>query len=475
MPYSRRAVPVILSLVVGLLLVVAPAATPAQAAGEKVVIIVGPVGSLTDRYRSMANEVATAATEAGATVVKVYSPQATWPKVMAAVVGANIIVYFGHGNGSPNPYGTTELTDRSNGWGLNTATTNGDKDSWSDGTLVYCGEKALLGTLVASDGAQQRKYCGGGPIAPASGFTMVYGQAHYAPGFGERYVKTDPLTTLAEAQARVRNYSYPVLQLGAGAFFATAYGDADEIVSRVLTQPDASFGDIFALGRGYSPTTLTAASHADIPGAQTWVQRTTISSMHFGQPDYWYAFAGDPGTKKDGTGSFYGGYFSDIWTSGFRDDIVWLAASGVTSGCSAGMFCPRATVTREQMASFLVRGLVLPATATDFFVDDDESGHEADINRLAASGITGGCAEGRFCPRTTVTREQMASFLVRGLGLPATATDFFADDDGSAHEADINRLAASGITGGCADGKFCPRSVVTREQMAAFLHRALGR
>ena len=68
---------------------------------------------------------------------------------------------------------------------------------------------------------------------------MVYAQAHYAPGFGERYDEDDPLTTLAEAQARVRNYSYPVLRLGAGAYFATAYSDADAIVSRVLTQPDS--------------------------------------------------------------------------------------------------------------------------------------------------------------------------------------------------------------------------------------------
>ncbi len=474
MPVRSRVISLAMSIFVALFLATVPAPAPVQAAGEKVVIIVGPSGTITDSYRSSANRVATAAAAAGATVVKVYSPNATWPKVLEAVNGANVIVYFGHGNGSPNPYGTTELTDRTNGWGLNTATTNGDKDNWSTGTLVYCGEKALLGTLTAADGAQQRKYCGGGPITPAPGFTMVYAQAHYAPGFGERYDEDDPLTTLAEAQARVRNYSYPVLRLGAGAYFATAYSDADAIVSRVLTQPDASYGEIFALGRGYSPSTLTATSHTDVPGAQTWVQRTINGNLHFGDPDYWYAFAGDPGMKKDGTGSFYGGYFNDIWTSPFRNSIVWLAESGITSGCSAGMFCPGDNVTREQMASFLVRGLDLPTTSSDYFVDDEESGHEADINRLAASGITGGCADGRYCPRSSVTREQMASFLVRGLHLPATSTDYFADDDGSPHESDINRLAASGITGGCAEGRFCPRSTVTREQMAAFLHRALG-
>ena len=104
-----------------------------------------------------------------------------------------------------------------------------------------------------------------------------------------------------------------------------------------------------------------------------------------------------------------------------------------------------------------------------------ESGHEANINRLAAAGITGGCAEGRFCPRSSVTREQMASFLVRGAGPPGDRQQITSPMTRAApHEADINRLAASGITGGCAEGRFCPRSAVTREQMAAFLHRALG-
>ena len=51
--------------------------------------------------------------------------------------------------------------------------------------------------------------------------------------------------------------------------------------------------------------------------------------------------------------------------------------------------------------------------------------------------------------------------------------DYFADDDQSAHQTDINRLAESGITSGCAPGSFCPAAGITRGQMAAFLHRAL--
>ena len=281
-------------------LVAAPA--PAAAAAPKVAIIVGPVGSLTANYRTWANEVATAATAAGATVAKAYSPSATWANVKTAVNGANVIVYFGHGNGFPNPYGSTELTDRTNGWGLNTTTTHGDADSWSGGSLVYCGERALLGTLTSSDDAARRTYCGGTAndgITPAAGFTMVYAQAHYAPGFGERYTQSTPVTTLTEAQQRVRHYSTPILRLG-GSYIATAYGDADEITSRVLTQRTTSYRDIFRAGRGYSGSTLTDSAHADFAGSRVWVQRTTISGFHFGQPDYWYAFAGDPNRTPAG-------------------------------------------------------------------------------------------------------------------------------------------------------------------------------
>jgi hypothetical protein len=66
----------------------------------------------------------------------------------------------------------------------------------------------------------------------------------------------------------------------------------------------------------------------------------------------------------------------------------------------------------------------------------------------------------------------MAAFLSRAFSLPATGSDSFTDDQGSAFENDIERLVAAGITKGCAPGLFCPNDVVTCGQMAAFLHRA---
>ncbi|HYI65346.1 MAG TPA: S8 family serine peptidase [Candidatus Limnocylindrales bacterium] len=168
--------------------------------------------------------------------------------------------------------------------------------------------------------------------------------------------------------------------------------------------------------------------------------------------------------------------FEDIETSSFVDDIVWAFENGITSGCSTHplLFCPNDPVTRGQMASFLDRALDLPSTATDFFTDDETSTHEAAINRVAEAGITMGCTATTFCPNAPVTREQMASFLDRALDLPTTATDFFTDDETSTHEAAINRVASAGITTGCTATTYCPKAVVTRGQMAAFLHRALG-
>ena len=166
--------------------------------------------------------------------------------------------------------------------------------------------------------------------------------------------------------------------------------------------------------------------------------------------------------------------FSDISGSAFLSDIRWLVDEQITAGCAPSRYCPRSAVTREQMASFLRRATSIPASAVNAFVDDNASAHESDINGVAAAQITAGCTASRYCPASVVTRGQMASFLARTLSLPAATRDWFRDDNGTTHEGAINRLADAGITGGCATGAFCAGAAVTREQMAGFLHRAFG-
>ncbi|MFP3915527.1 MAG: S-layer homology domain-containing protein, partial [Actinomycetota bacterium] len=177
--------------------------------------------------------------------------------------------------------------------------------------------------------------------------------------------------------------------------------------------------------------------------------------------------------------------FTDISGHVFAQDIQWLAASGITKGCNPpgnSLFCPDDPVTRGQMAAFLHRALPdLPAGSVTDFTDDDGSVFESDIEWLSATGVTRGCnppANDRFCPDQIVTRSQMAAFLHRALPDLATgpSTDF-TDDDGSVFESDIEWLAATGVTRGCnppANDRFCPEDPVTRGAMAAFLHRAMG-
>jgi hypothetical protein len=169
-----------------------------------------------------------------------------------------------------------------------------------------------------------------------------------------------------------------------------------------------------------------------------------------------------------------GGSFVDDDGSVHEPDIEAIATAGVTNGCGPELFCPRDGVTRGQMAAFLVRLLALPVGDAGRFDDTAGSAFEAEVDALAAAGITTGCTETLFCPDAGVTRGEMAVFLTRAFELPISGGDVFTDDDDSPYEPQIDAVAAAGITLGCEPGRFCPGDVVTREQMASFLTRAAG-
>lgn len=171
-----------------------------------------------------------------------------------------------------------------------------------------------------------------------------------------------------------------------------------------------------------------------------------------------------------------GGTFVDDDGSPHEPSIEALVAAGITKGCAVDRFCPRDPVSRGQMASFIVRSVegLVPATR-DWFPDDSDSVHEPDINIVAENGISVGYTDGTFGPLDSVSRGQMASFLVRALDDLAPATkDWFPDDAGSSHEAAINIIAENGMTTGYTDGTFRPDNPISRAEMATLLVRALG-
>ncbi|GAA2725404.1 S8 family serine peptidase [Cellulomonas aerilata] len=180
--------------------------------------------------------------------------------------------------------------------------------------------------------------------------------------------------------------------------------------------------------------------------------------------------------------------FTDVpATAPFADDIGWLVARGITTGRPDNTFGPLEPVSREAMAAFLYRSAGSPTFAPpgrSVFVDlVPSAAFYAPIHWLAAQRITTGSPQPdgtlTYDPLQPVTRQAMAAFLYRAAGRPAftaPATATFPDvPAGAPFRQEIEWLAATGITTGTvrADGTraFDPLAPVTRQAMAAFLHR----
>lgn len=261
-------------------MVAAPSAV--AAAGPKVAIIVGPTAITDSQYQPWAEDLADTARAAGATVDLRYC--ATPEQAKAAVNGANIVVYFGHGNGFPNPYNATENPNAVNGWGLRDPAKAWTGADCTDAVLRYYGESYLTGKTSGYG------WTGGG-ITPAANFVMVYSNACYAPGAGE----ARPAPAESVAVSRVGNYSSPILELG-GSYFATDLG-SDRLVDLLLRNPTLPLGRIFELGNGYDAAARHRYVHPAFSNAEAWVQRT--DNRWLGD-DYWYAFAGNPSRTFQG-------------------------------------------------------------------------------------------------------------------------------------------------------------------------------
>ena len=138
------------------------------------------------------------------------------------------------------------------------------------------------------------------------------------------------------------------------------------------------------------------------------------------------------------------------------------SAAASPSGPAPSPTIPLNAITRGELARLMADALDLPPATADYYDDDTSSPYQEDINRLAEAEVTIGCSETAFCPEAFATRAELASFVVRALALPPSSRDYFTDDEGLIHEADINSLAESGITEGCAPTRYCPSDTVTR-------------
>lgn len=186
-------------------------------------------------------------------------------------------------------------------------------------------------------------------------------------------------------------------------------------------------------------------------------------------------------TISAGPAQAHGSFWDDDGNT-HEAQIEAIEHEGITRGCNPPLndqYCPNFEISRDQMAAFLARALGLPPAQEDHFVDDAGNIFEEDINRIAEAGITKGCNppdNTRYCPGETVSRETMAAFLDRAFVEEETDEDFFDDDEGNQFEHHINKIAAAGITKGCnppENTRYCPDGFVHRDEMASFVARAM--
>ena len=166
-----------------------------------------------------------------------------------------------------------------------------------------------------------------------------------------------------------------------------------------------------------------------------------------------------------------------------KDHIETLERLGVFDGteCGARKFCPTDPAKRWEVAVWIVRVVdgqdPFPVARSSFADVKNSDWWMPYVERLYDLGITKGCKRSplRYCPDDTVSRAQMASFLVRAFRLQRAPSANFADTRGNHHEENIDALFAVGITVGCKQrpARFCPDRPATRAHMATFLNRGL--
>lgn len=221
----------------------AAAAATAEATGIKVVVIVGPAGSITAKYITSAERYASQARSYGAEVIEIYSPDATWAKVKAATRGANVLIYLGHGNGFPSPYGPFNAAFR-DGLGLNATAGKGHHN------VKYWGE-----SWIRTD------------IELAPNAVVILNRLCYASGNSE-WGSRNP--TKAVAIKRVDNFGAGFLRANAGAVFAEGIGSAAYVL-RGIFRTDDTIAQIFRNAPNFSGARDFRFESVRTPGTTAWL------------------------------------------------------------------------------------------------------------------------------------------------------------------------------------------------------------
>jgi hypothetical protein len=175
----------------------------------------------------------------------------------------------------------------------------------------------------------------------------------------------------------------------------------------------------------------------------------------------------------------------DVWYYSWVEN---LADAGLTKGCGSNPltgiveYCPTSSVTRAELAVFLLRGRegpnYVPPTPDGSAPFSDISGHwaEAWIEALYDEGLTSGYEDQTYRPNFHVTRAEMAAFILMArhdvsYSPPLPTGGAFTDIADHWAEAWIEQLKKEGIVSGYPDGSYRPEETIHRAEIAVYVLR----
>lgn len=170
-------------------------------------------------------------------------------------------------------------------------------------------------------------------------------------------------------------------------------------------------------------------------------------------------------------GAGYADVPSGAW---YAQAAAYCREQGLMNGTGGGRFSPDQPMTRGMLAAVLYRLAGSPAqsgAASPFSDVPAGSWYGPAVAWASRRGVMQGYPGGRFAPGAPATREEMAVVFWRYGGSPDASADDFADEaDISPYAAQaVDWARATGLMEGQPDGRFAPKETLTRAQMAQVL------
>lgn len=171
--------------------------------------------------------------------------------------------------------------------------------------------------------------------------------------------------------------------------------------------------------------------------------------------------------------------FDDVPVNHWAYDYILDAAyNKIMLGYGNGNFGVGDNVTREQVAAILYRALNIkhegPLKNPYNDISERSTMFPNEILALTERGIFKGDEKGNFRPRETITRAEVAQVLTQTYSFEVKQQHTFKDVPNNywAKNA-ISALQSNNVIVGTGNGKFEPHKIVTREQYATFLYKAI--